>query len=367
MADKYCSMIHGGLNLTFKNSTPLAGHCCLRDQKTFFPVDINTNFWNNANFESLRKTNLTNQWDPGCSNCQRLESAGEFSMRQGMNNGLNMVGQTQTSGPARIDLMFDISCNLACRTCGPGSSTFWIKQLGYPVKPSNSGQDVILALSKLDLSNLRQLVFCGGETLLGQEYWKVAEWLADNVPNAKEQLTLCFQTNGTQSILPKNYKIIEKFYLVKLHISIDGTNERFEYLRWPAVWESTVLNIFKIRELAPSNVMFVIEETVSIFNALYLTEVDHWVQTNFSSSREGDIVNHTKHLAVGQYCLNNMSQEYVNKLSNSSHGNLIPVNWHENPKEIKKMLAEIQKIDQQRNQNFKTIFPDVAECYQRFI
>jgi sulfatase maturation enzyme AslB (radical SAM superfamily) len=109
--------------------------------------------------------------------------------------------------------MFDISCNLACRTCGPTSSTYWLKQLNQPVDVPKSSQDVIQAMSKLDLSNLQQVVFCGGETLLGQAYWSVAEWLADNVPNADKQLTMCFQTNGTQSILPQNYEIIKKYKL----------------------------------------------------------------------------------------------------------------------------------------------------------
>lgn len=365
MTNNYCSMIHGGLSLTFKGETPSACHCCLRGD--LFPVDVSDNFWNNQKFETLRKINLSGEWDSGCNDCQRLENSGEFSMRQGMNIGLNIQGQTDLSGPARIDLMFDISCNLACRTCGPHSSTFWIKQLGQTVKPSRSSQDVILALSKLDLTNLRQIVFCGGETLLGQAYWAVADWLADNVPNAKQQLTVCFQTNGTQTISTQNHEIIEKIHLVKLHISIDGTKERFEYLRWPGNWKKTTENILEIRENAPSNVMFVIEETISIFNALYLGEVEKWVQENFSSNKEGDIVNHTKHLAKGQYSLNNISQQYYDKMLMSFNKDLIPHNWQENSANVTKMLAEIQYFDQQRNQSFIKTFPEVAECYSRFI
>jgi sulfatase maturation enzyme AslB (radical SAM superfamily) len=358
-------MIHGGLQLTFKKDIPEAGHCCLRGP--FFKIDPTTDFWNNSNFESLREINLSGKWDSGCNNCQRLENVGEISMRQGMNHGLGIVGKTQLLGPARIDLMFDISCNLACRTCGPHSSTFWKKQLGIPTVVTRSATDVISALSNLDLTNLQQLVFCGGETLLGQEYWKVADWLSDNVPNAKQQLTVCFQTNGTQSILPQNYKIIEKMHLVKLHISIDGTKERFEYLRWPANWRETTENILKIRQESPSNIMFVIEETVSIFNALYPTEVEQWVQSNFLTNKEGDIVNHTKHLATGQYSLDNISQEYYDKLLMSCSKDLIPHNWQENSVNITKMLYEIQQVDQQRNQSFAKTFPEVAECYQRFI
>ena len=127
MTDLYCSMIHGGLMLTLKTPQPQAQHCCLR--KDGFKINLNENFWNNFAFESLRETNLKNLWDSGCSNCQRLEQSGQISMRQGMNQGLEIAPQTKLSGPARIDLMFDISCNLACRTCGPNSSTYWQKHL----------------------------------------------------------------------------------------------------------------------------------------------------------------------------------------------------------------------------------------------
>ena len=181
----YCSMIHGGLTLDFKHiPTGGASHCCLR--KGLFPIDINTNFWEHSDFVNLRNLNKKNIWDSGCHNCETLELTDQPSMRTGMNNGLGMLGQTDLDGPARIDLMFDISCNLACRICSPEFSTFWQKHLTDnglrkdPVYSAKNKDKVITALSNIDLSNLKQLVFCGGETLLGREYWEVTKWLADN-------------------------------------------------------------------------------------------------------------------------------------------------------------------------------------------
>lgn len=374
MKDLYCSIIHGGLNLNFKefasSNQASIQHCCLR--KDLFPVELTHNFWKTTKLEKLRETNKQNIWDPGCSNCQALESSNNISFRTGMNNGLGIFGQTDLSGPARIDLMFDTSCNLACRSCGPESSTYWQKHLkeyglwNQPISTPRKKDEVIDALSLLDLSNLRQLVFCGGETLLGQEYWEVAEWLSNNVPNAKEQLTLCFQTNGTQPIHLKNFNIIEKFYLVKLHISLDGTNERFEYLRWPASWNQVIENILNLRETLPSNTMFVIEETISIFNLLYLQELEKWINVNFKTNKEGDIVNHSRHLAFGTFNLQNMSQEYVDVIRQSSYSELIPYQWKENNKDIQKMVEEIKKFDQLRNQSFKKVFPEVCKLYSRF-
>lgn len=362
-------MIHGGLNIDIKG-TLFAQHCCLR--KDQIPIPPGLPIWQSPGFAPLREKNLQNQWDPGCANCENLEKAGLTSFRQGMNQGLGIYGKENLSGPARIDIMFDISCNLACRTCGPHSSTFWQKHLkehnewSYPIFTPRSRTEIIQLLSELNLENLRQVVFCGGETLLGNEYWEVTKWLADNVPNAKQQLTVCFQTNGTQSIHPKYLDTIEKLHLIKLHVSLDGVGAQFEYLRWPASWSQVQENLLELRQTVPSNVMFLIEETVSIFNILNIDRVDQWVARDFATNREGDPTVCTKHLAVGTYSLSGVTKELVELLETKSTRNLIPANWVERPNAITAMVSEIKKFDLRRNQSFHNTFPETAAAYARY-
>jgi sulfatase maturation enzyme AslB (radical SAM superfamily) len=371
MTDAYCSMIHGGLQLDFQHILPAAQSCCLR--KDLDTIDTSKNFWHDDRFRVLREKNKINSWDPGCSNCERLEKSGYPSMRTGMNQGLSIYPQTELSGPARIDLMVDISCNLACRTCNPHSSTFWQKHLkenqlwSQPIFSPKRSQEVIDSLQKLDLSNLRQVVFCGGETMLGQSYWDIADWLANTVPNAQQRLTVCFQTNGTQTLSEKNIATIEKLHLVKMHISLDGVREKFEYLRWPASWNQVTENILHLKQTAPSNVMFLIEETVSIFNLWYGTELSTWLQQNFTTNREGDPVDHTKHLAKGVFSLANCSSEYIIAMADHCDHRLIPPDWNEKPALIQHMIKEIKKADQLRGQCFEKTFPELAEFYQRFL
>ena len=371
MSSNYCAMIHGGLNLVLKDPEPWIQACCLRSD--YVPITISQPFWRLEPLEQLRKKNQRNEWDAGCFNCASLEQSGMRSFRQGMNLGLNTQGATNLSGPARIDLMFDISCNLACRTCGPKHSTFWQKHLksvgewNQPIFTPRKKADVIAALQTLDLTNLQQVVFCGGETLLGQEYWDVAQWLASQVPNAKDQLTLCFQTNGTQPINEANYKIIDSVHLVKLHVSIDGVAGQFDYLRWPATWSQVTDNLYTLRERVPSNVMFLIEQTVSVFNVLYLDQVDQWVRTDFATNREGDPVECTRHLANGIFSLDNLSHEYVELLQSQDLAHFVLPGWQEQPEQIKIMLHEISRFDQHRGQDIAEYFPTMYTAYQRFV
>jgi len=369
--DVYCSMIHGGLNLNFKSGLLHVQSCCLHGKAN--SVDKSINLWNQQVLLDLRQKNKQNIWDDRCSKlCYQVEKSNLVSMRLGMNQGLTPNNQLDgLTGPIRIDLMFDLSCNLACRTCGPKNSTFWQKHLkehdrwSAPISSPTDKEQVIAQLKTLDLSNLRMLVFAGGETLLGQAYWDVAAWLADNVPNAKQNLTLCFQTNGTQSISKRNFDTIEKFHLVKIHISLDGTKEKFEYLRWPASWNQTTDNILTMRDTLPSNVMFLIEETISTFNLAYIDELEQWTQEYFSTNREGDITVHSRHLAIGMYSIDFLSQEYVDSMT--KYQQLIPTTWKEQPVGITTMIQQIKQFDQYRNQSFNKTFPEVAEYYKRYL
>ena len=170
--DVYCSMIHGGLNLNFKTGQLQVQSCCLHGKDT--AVDNLTDLWQQQVLLDLRQKNKQNIWDDTCSKlCYQVEKSNLTSMRVGMNQGLTPTKQLDSlTGPIRIDLMFDLSCNLACRICGPKNSTFWQKHLkehdrwSAPISSTTYKEQVIAQIKTLDLSNLRMLVFAGGETLL---------------------------------------------------------------------------------------------------------------------------------------------------------------------------------------------------------
>ena len=154
--------------------------------------------------------------------------------------------------------------------------------------------------------------------------------------------------------------------MVKLNISLDGVGEQFEYLRWPANWQQVTSNIMNMRATLPVNVMFLIEETVSIFNLRYQNVLDTWVKNNFATNRLGDVVNHTRHVANGIFSLNNLSQEYVDSLKGTQLAQLVKPSWKEQPNQIQQMIAEIERFDTIRNQSWRDTFPEVYEFYKKF-
>ena len=367
----HCPVIHGGLVLNIKKNELVTHSCCLRNDKNPHPGG---DVWTAPHLLPLRQFNKDNEVFPdGCWNCESLEKVGLDSYRTGM---VKKFGdKTDYSGPVRIDIMFDISCNIACRICGPDLSTFWQKHLKktnrtIPItspKQQDNTEKMVEYLKTLDLSNLREVVFCGGETMLGQSHWRISEVLAEIVPNAKQQLMLQFQTNGTIPLTERNYETLSKFHLVKFLISLDGTDEQFEYLRWPAKWAQVTDNILSMKQEAPTNVMFNIEETVSIFNLFYQNRLNTWAKENFSHNRLGDPVSHTKHIAMGTFDLDYITQEYVDAVISTPDGKFIKPDWKENPTAIRQLLKEIQLEDHHRNEDWAITFPEVAEFYKRYI
>lgn len=376
----YCPLIDGGLaiNLFYNEQENFSVNCCcLRTDaiKLVYPYKV----WDNQELINLRKHNKQNKWHPSCSACQIPESAGITSYRKGM---LDTFGiKHNLNGPIKLDLNFDLSCNLACRTCGPELSTYWQKHLkenhiaiNQP-KAVSRVDELLNILKELDLSNLEMVSLAGGESLLGTAYWQVAEYLINTVPNADTKLTLQFQTNGTQKIDKKYYDLIERCHLVKFTFSLDGIDERFGYLRWPANWHQVTENMFYLRDQLPVNVMFQIEETISIFNLFYLNELEIWAKENFSVNRlgfneqgkNGNLIHHGRHLAHGIYSLANLTQQYVDAIKKTKYANLIDTSWQENPMEIKKMIDEIKKFDTIRKQDFTKTFPEVADFYSEYL
>jgi hypothetical protein len=385
MNNIHCPLASGGLSIDIKTTDKIRlQQCCIRrgpypDEHPksngikFFghlEVEHGENVWNQPDLQLLRDKFARGEWDTGCLVCKASEDAGESSYRTTSLKGFGQI-KSNISGPVRLDLQFDIGCNFACRSCGPNLSTFWQKHLrenniSYTGPTATNDADKMIAiLDDLDLSNLKNITLCGGETLLGNGYWKVADYIANKIPKiCKEQVRLCFQTNGSQPIPKYAHNILEKYWLIQINFSIDGVAEQFEYLRWPGKWDQVTTNMLEMRDSIPPNHMFLLEETTSIFNLPYRNRLQTWHKKNFSENRLGDTIHFTNHYANGTFALNSMTQEYYDDFK---HTPGVPWNFKENSHKIKLMIKEIQKFDKIRNQNWLDTFPILEKYYARYL
>jgi hypothetical protein len=103
-----------------------------------------------------------------------------------------------------------------------------------------------------------------------------------------DQVSLSYNTNGTQQPSRAAVELWQQAKLVKLYFSIDGTGDSFEYIRWPADWNKTTTNLLNLKQTMPSNVMFGFNVTIGCYNIFEIADVLTWFKYNYSTNRESD-------------------------------------------------------------------------------
>jgi len=292
MANKWCSLPFKGV-LTENDGTFTT--CChgtpavdlktglLMTRQTHSVQDVFDSEW----FQNIRNNLNAGVEDPNCAYCWHLESQGVESFRQTTNQLLQHEERGDTEPRLELlDLSLGNQCNLKCRTCIPEDSSLWVKEhydCNYTgVDSYQEFQKKIIFLESEDsnfikgikqsLSNVKLIKFFGGEPFLIKRTWDIIRE-AVTIDRAKF-IELYFNTNGT-IWNTSNTQLFDHFEKVNIALSIDGTKNRFEYMRHPAKWAEVLNNIEQMaewRDLQPNRHLF-LTHTVSAFNIWYVPEV----------------------------------------------------------------------------------------------
>lgn len=167
-------------------------------------------------------------------------------------------------------------CNLACTVCNHTFSTRWKRELGISNTSRNKPDEFDYSV----FSNAKKVVIGGGEPLLNKQTFKIME----NSPPTAE---IYVHFNGT--VLPSDrfMKLCSKFDNISFAFSIDDIGEQFEYLRYPAKWDSVSSNILHLREICQDNITFEFNITICQLNKESHTRVIEWISQNIPCNRYG--------------------------------------------------------------------------------
>lgn len=214
-----------------------------------------------------------------CIACINDESKNLKSPRQKINNE-NYAGYDIS----KLDVVLGNSCNLACPFCSSNASSLIDKlsrKLGTDERPrswvplanpygagSNKTADIVAdILSKYKVHTLKLI---GGEPFLKENWDRIAEVIDSGACN---DMHLEVTTNGT--IL--NSEIFERLSKTKsahLRISVDSTNDNYEFIRWPHKWNKMHKNLNYLRENKFDNIHISVSNLVNIYNFEFLPELE---------------------------------------------------------------------------------------------
>jgi molybdenum cofactor biosynthesis enzyme MoaA len=368
MHNNWCPEIYRGLFVDRINDDRIRVAPCCQAESSVELVDT-FDFNLSPHLNKLRQEFNNGNYPSACNRCWKVEKNGHKSRRQSAIEFFNIATPNTEVVLEGLDHSATWACNLACIMCGPDNSSLWASELNYTktelIDIGRQFQKSSQFLDKIDLSSIKKIHFNGGEPLLNNDQSKLLEEL--DKQGVLKDAFISYNTNGTIMPSTKIINLWKKARLVKLFFSIDATNSAFEYIRWPAKWETVKSNLLAMKEQLPHNVMFGFNVTVGCYNLFEMVDICDWFEQNLQSNREHDQSDFNWQLA-DNFAIQNLNQEA--KLSAIECLDSVP-RLHGIVNYIKSVLPAVENnewvnaldiIDRRRGTNWRTSL-QIAKYY----
>ena len=294
MSNTFCPLLfqhlathpHGGVT-----------HCCVADHRNalsssrdgdrFYNLNRDTvhDTMNSESYKKARLEVLDGEKPKACLRCYEEEDKGMNSKRiEEIRNypeyTIDVAREvTDSTGYMKdvqlefVELRLGNTCNVACRTCNPASSSKWRNDYDALQKattfqltdyntlegfrwPEREGfwEDLLQ-----HCDNVKTFYINGGEPMLIKEHFAFLERL---VELGKTDIKLWYNINMTLM----NEKVIDlwrKFDHVKISCSIDDLGDRNHYIRYPTKWNDVEKNFLRLKK---ENFEIDVTQTVSWMN-----------------------------------------------------------------------------------------------------
>ena len=370
--------------------------CCMSSESVGnLRNDSIEEIWNNDAMKKVRY-NMTNE--KPCTQCQRCyddEKHGLFSMRNSSNKHfghyIKDVAKTESDGKnpefkiRYWDVRFSNICNFRCRYCGPNFSSNWWED--KTALYGNVGHDKFLHAGKNKediweqmqphLPYIEQIYFAGGEPLIMEEHYRLLKWL---VENNRTDVRLIYNTNFSELTFKKQ-NVLEwwkKFDSVSVGASLDAMGIRAEYMRKGTVWRDIEENRRQMLEICPS-VDFYISATVSMFNALHITDFHKdWADRGFIQAQDFNVnilhgPNYYRADILPKKYKDKATEkieeaikwlegkDHLTRATNGYNGFINFMNAEDNSNLLPEFFNVTNKLDQLRKEKFEDIFPEYGD------
>jgi MoaA/NifB/PqqE/SkfB family radical SAM enzyme len=264
--------------------------CCKYQPATDQPkFNIQTHTLNeysrSAFLTEIRKEFQQDQWPVGCVRCKTEEQNNIKSKRElDHDRWHEHYAQYDIHSDQWLtaSIAFGNTCNLKCITCGSHSSSRWhdeyLEIYGRNFQPIRFYRDDFVDDFVTQAPGIIHLDIPGGEPFLSgvSEQKKL---LNHYVRSGQAHLiSLHYTTNATVFPDEEWWQLWSHFREIDMQLSIDGVAARYEYIRYPAVWEhteSTVQRYVQQKKSIP-NFRLSVSHTVSAYNIFYLDEFFTW-------------------------------------------------------------------------------------------
>lgn len=340
--------------------------CCI--QKSDYNYDL----------DSVKKLMLEDKKPKECSHCYELEDGNSISNRitesAEWSQRLDIKSASDLEiidGIKYFDFRLDNTCNLMCRTCGPGSSNLieneYIK-IGLHTGPKKNKKSKLF--EEHQLKQGKRFYFAGGEPLWHPDFLFTLQQL--------EQLGLLnadIQINTNAAKIPKKViDIFQKFSNLFFIISFDGYKDKLTYIRWPNKWDLFCENVEILNKLSNKPLQF--NCVISLYNVSHCYDMLKWIEDTYNDAQLTFTILTTPGFQQAKYFPNKkIALEEIEKLKSLKRYStdevfVSKVQFLENllrqqefDKEILKEFFEFNDLlDRSRGCNLIDYIPELEEC-----
>lgn len=357
--------------------------CCMsyleHDKKTWQQSDFIEGLESDV-YKKMRKQLLNDEWPEICKVCKWKEAEGLKSPRQ-TTLGKTSIPKTDYSIPhlKYIDIKFSTKCNLACRMCHPTDSSkiedifrhksdeeipHFLRNRAKYIEDSRETEKKEFVKNAIE-NGLQLLKVTGGEPFASRAFLDIIDWCIENGFNKNLQINLT--TNATKFNKPLLNKL-SKFRRVDFNISMDGTGEVYDYIRWGSNWDLFNKSISNLKEFikmypkvfSPPRLSAILQP----YNLFDIVNMYHWsirqkmfFSVDYQLKPDESELN-VKHLPDD--LLKNAAYEIVTKCDRSWYEHQVRENLidylmldhEENELKHNQLLETTLILDKQRNQDY---------------
>jgi len=349
--------------------------CCKFKHNVYSNQVLNINnstvddYLNSNTLHEVKKDFTEGRWPKGCLRCKIEEDNGIDSKRiQYEKEWSEQLVGYEDKGFYTASVAFGNTCNLTCITCDPTASSKWHQEYkklyGIDIRPNHFYKEGFVDNFLKYIPNLIHLDVPGGEPLLS------------GVPQQKELLNrlinddrarytgLHYMTNCTKFPDDEWFQLWSNFKKIEIQLSIDGLGNKFEYIRYPAIWNEVEENFYKYLKLRDEGkIVLNVSATVSAYSIPYLSELVEWCHIHDITTPFLGRVHNPNHLRPTVWPIN-AKKFIIEKLKNCKHDLSSFITLMENEDDSKyfdTFRYRLIRHDAYRKLNFKNIFPEMIE------
>ena len=315
----------------------------------------------------------------GCQICWKEEQNHKKSYRQRM---IELLNDNDCNTITRLDIKLNNSCNLKCRMCNPYSSNQIEKEFNL-LKNKHKNFNYFSSFNNLSFKNKRNILeqlknytlhleriyATGGEPLLNSYFIEFLKYCIDM--GVSKNIKLSMSTNAI--LINKDLlSIFNQFKNLSMTISVDGTENVYEYIRYPANWKILNENIKMLQNEFDSDFLNCSVAIVpQVYNILDITNIFQWsksISTKYSLEiipvwlSDPDFL-HIKNIPIklkqkalnllhSYNCQDQFEKEFVN-------GILRDINEKRDIKSWNQFLEYTEILDKKRQQSLKYSIPEL--------